>query len=95
MSVKDSQITDQALKGALVGAASFFLAKINIDPGAQAVLMPLLITGMAYASTKIGDPSTASFLAKAAKEAPAVIEEVTAKAAVAKKAPAKKAAPKK
>lgn len=95
MSIKDSQITDQTLKGAIVGAASFFLAKANLDPGAQAVLMPLLITGMAYASTKVGDPATASFLAKAAKEAPAVIEEVVAKQAPAKKAAAKKVAPKK
>ena len=90
MSTK-AQIGDQTIKGALVGAASYFLAKWNIDPGAQAALMPVLITGLAYASTKVGDPTAASFLAKAAKEAPVVIEEVKAEVA-AKKTPAKKAA---
>jgi hypothetical protein len=67
-----------------------------MDPGAQAALMPVIITGLAYASTKVGDPNAASFLAKAAKEAPAVIAEVQAEVAAekapAKKAPAKKAA---
>jgi len=94
MSVKDSQITDQTLKGAVVGAVSFFLAKANLDPGMQAAIMPLLITGLAYASTKVGDPATASFLAKAAKEAPVVVEEVKQEVAKKKAAP-KKAAPKK
>jgi hypothetical protein len=61
--------------------------------------MPLIITGMAYASTLVGDKGTANFLAKASKELPAVVEEVTAaveeKKAVAKKTAAKKpAAPK-
>lgn len=93
---KNAQVADQTLKGAVVGAISFFLAKANIDPGAQAAIMPLVITGLAYASTLVGDKGTASFLAKASKELPAVVEEVTAaveeKKAVAKKAPAKKAA---
>jgi len=92
VSVK-SQVGDQTIKGALVGAASYFLAKWNIDPGAQAALMPIIITGLAYASTKVGDPGQASFFAKAAKEAPAIIEEVKAEVAK-KKAPVKKAAPK-
>lgn len=92
MSVK-SQVGDQTIKGALVGAASYFLAKFNMDPGAQAALMPVIITALAYASTKVGDPKQASFLAKAAEEAPAIIEEVKAEVAK-KKAPAKKAAPK-
>lgn len=97
MSVK-AQVGDQTLKGTIVGAISYFLAKWNIDPATQAVLMPAVITGLAWLSTKVGDPTAASFLAKAAKEAPAVIEEVkeeVAKKAPAKKAAAKKAAPKK
>jgi len=94
----NSQVTDQTIKGALVGAVAYFLAKFNIDPGAQAAIMPVIITGLAWASTKVGDPTQASFLAKASKELPTVVAEVTEaveeKKAVAKKAPAKKAAPK-
>lgn len=90
---KNQQVADQTLKGAVIGALSYFLAKANIDPGAQAAIMPLVITGLAYASTMIGDKGTASFLAKASKELPVIVEEVTAEVAK-KKAPAKKAAPK-
>lgn len=100
MATKNQQVADQTLKGAVVGALSYFLAKANLDPGAQAAIMPLVITGMAYASTLVGDKGTANFLAKASKELPAVVEEVTAaveeQKAVAKKKPAAKkpAAPK-
>lgn len=89
MAVRDSQITDQTLKGAFVGAISYFLAKANIDPGMQAAVMPVVITGLAWLSTKVGDPSQASFLAKAAKELPKVADEVTKEVAK-KKAAAKK-----
>ena len=98
MATKNQQVADQTLKGAVVGALSYFLAKFNIDPGAQAAIMPLVITGLAYDSTLVGDKGTASFLAKASKELPTLVEEVTVaveeKKAPAKKAPAKKAAPK-
>lgn len=77
MATKNQQVADQTLKGAVVGALSYFLAKWNIDPGAQAAIMPLIITGMAYASTLVGDKGTANFLAKASKELPVVVEEVT------------------
>lgn len=103
MATKNQQVADQTLKGAVIGALSYFLAKWNIDAGAQAAIMPLVITGMAYASTLVGDKGTANFLAKASVELPQIVEEVTAevekkkapaKKAVAKKAPAKKVAPK-
>jgi hypothetical protein len=59
--------------------------------------MPLVITGLAYASTMIGDRGTANFLAKASEELPELVEEVQAevakKKATAKKASAKKVAP--
>lgn len=90
----NSQVTDQTIKGALVGAAAYVLAKFNIDPGAQAAFMPVIITALAWASTKVGDPTQASFLAKASEQLPEVVEEVKAEVAK-KKAPAKKAAPKK
>jgi hypothetical protein len=102
MANTNSQVTDQTIKGAVVGAIAYALAKFNIDPGAQAAIMPVVITGLAWLSTKVGDPTQASFLAKASKELPALVEEVTvaveetkAKKATAKKAPAKKAAAKK
>jgi hypothetical protein len=94
MATKNQQVADQTLKGAAVGALSYFLAKANIDPGAQAAIMPLVITGLAYASTLVGDKGTANFLAKASVELPKVVEEVTA-AVEKKKAPAKKAVAKK
>jgi hypothetical protein len=94
MATKNQQVADQTLKGAIVGALSFFLAKANIDPGAQAAIMPLVITGLAYASTMIGDKGTANFLAKASEELPELVEEVQAEVAK-KKAPAKKAVAKK
>lgn len=89
MAVRDSQITDQTVKGAVVGALSYFLAKANIDPGMQAAVMPVVITGLAWLSTKVGDPSQASFLAKAAKELPKEVEEINKEVAK-KKAAAKK-----
>ena len=91
---KNQQVADQTLKGAIVGALSYFLAKANIDAGAQAAIMPLVITGLAYASTLVGDKGTASFLAKASVELPEIVEEVTVEVAE-KKAPAKKAVAKK
>ena len=93
MATKNQQVADQTLKGAAVGALSYFLAKANIDPGAQAAIMPLVITGLAYASTLVGDKGTANFLTKASVELPKIVEEVTAEVAK-KKQPAKKAAPK-
>lgn len=92
MATKNQQVADQTLKGAVVGALSYFLAKANIDAGAQAAIMPLVITGLAYASTLVGDKGTANFLAKASEELPEIVEEVQAEVAK-KKAPAKKVAP--
>ena len=88
MAFKNPQVADQTLKGAIVGALSYFLAKWNVDPAAQAIFMPLIISLLAFASTKVGNPKVASFLNEAVEEAPAVIEEVKAEVAK-KKAPAK------
>lgn len=85
------QITDQTIKGGIVGLLTYAMASANLDAGLQASLVPVITAVLAYASTKIGDPKVASFLTKAAKEVPVVVEEV--KKASAKKAPAKKAAP--
>jgi hypothetical protein len=98
MAIKTSQITDQTIKGAALGAVAYVCVKANLDAEAQAVIVTAATTLLAYLSTKIGDPKVASFLAKAVKELPKVAEEVKVEAekqAVAKKAPAKKAPAKK
>ena len=91
---KGSQVTDQTIKGVVVGAVAYFLAKGNVDPAIQASIIPIITAGLAYASTMVGDKNVASFLAKIAKEAPKIIEEVE-KEVVKAKAATKKAAPKK
>lgn len=94
MATKKQQIADQALKGAIVGVVAYVLAKCNVDAEAQAAIIPLVTAGLAYASTRVGDPGAASFLSKIAKEAPEVVEDATKKAAV-KKAAVKKTVAKK
>ena len=101
---KGSQVTDQTIKGVIVGAVAYFLANGNVDPAVQASIIPVVTAGLAYASTRVGDKNVASFISKVAKQAPAIIEaaqkevaekaaaEETAEKAPAKKAPAKKAA---
>lgn len=87
MAVKNSQVTDQTLKGAVVGLIAYLLAKWDIDPELQATLIPVIIGGLAWASTKVGNRAVASFLDKAAEEVPEVAAKATAKkAATTKKA---------
>lgn len=96
----NSQVKDQSIKGVILGAVAYLLVKWNVDAEAQAGIITAVTAGLAYASTKVGDKGVASFLAKAAKEAPKVVAEVQAKveetkAEAAKKAPTKKAPAKK
>lgn len=91
---KKGQLSDQSLKGAVLGLISYFAMKADLDPAMIAMSTPVIAALLAYASTRVGDKDAASFLAKAAQEVPEVAEEVTKKA-TAKKAAAKKAAPKK
>lgn len=100
----NSQVKDQSIKGVILGAVAYLLVKWNVDAEAQAGIITAVTAGLAYASTKVGDKNVASFLAKAAKQAPKVVAEVQAKVeevkaeapkpVAKKKAPAKKAAPK-
>lgn len=94
MSLKNSQVADQSIKGVVLGVVAYLLVKWNVDAEAQAAIITGATTAMAYLSTKVGDPKVASFLAKAAKEAPKVAAEV-AKAVEEKKAEAPKVAKKK
>lgn len=97
MAIKNSQVADQSIKGLVLGAVAYLLVKWNVDAEAQAGIITAVTAGLAIASTKIGDPKVASFLAKVAEQAPAVVEEVKAEVAKveAKKEPAKKVPAKK
>lgn len=65
---KGKQITDQTLKGAIVGVIMYAMAKGNVDAGLQASLVPLITAALAYASTCVGDKNVASFISKAKKK---------------------------
>lgn len=105
---KSKQITDQTLKGAILGSVTYILARAGVDAGLQASLIPLIAAVLAYASTLVGDKAVASFISKASKKdyaaliksAEIVIDQVTAPALALdppapKKAVAKKAPAKK
>jgi len=89
---KNSQLSDQSLKGAVLGLISYFAFKADLDPAMIAMSTPVVAALLAYASTRIGDPNAASFLARAAKDAPEVAESLVKKNSVKKAAPAAKAA---
>lgn len=61
---KKSQSFDQVVKGGALGVVVYLCDKYNVDPTLTALLMPLAAYALALASTKVGDPSVASFLAK-------------------------------
>ena len=63
MSTK-SQNLDQAVKGGALGVWVYLAAKQNLDAEVVAVLTPAIAYALAWLSTKIGDPTVASFLAK-------------------------------
>lgn len=65
---KKSQGLDQAVKGGALGVIVYLCDKYNVDATLTALLMPMAAAVLAYASTKIGDPSIASFLAKKPEE---------------------------
>jgi hypothetical protein len=61
------QVTDQTLKGALIGVATYLFAQGNMDPGLQAALIPVLTAVLAFVSTRVGDKGVASFFTVAKK----------------------------
>jgi len=72
MSTK-SQNLDQVLKGGALGAWVWLATvQLNLDAEVVAVLTPVIAYGLAWLSTKVGDPTVASFLAKKPAEKPAV-----------------------
>lgn len=65
----DKQNVDQVVKGGALGVIVYLCGKYSVDPTLTALLMPLAAAVMAWASTKIGDPAVASFLAPKKEEA--------------------------
>lgn len=65
---KGKQVTDQTLKGAILGGVTYILARSGVDEGLQASLIPLVAAVLAYASTLVGDKAVASFISKASKK---------------------------
>lgn len=61
---KKKQSLDQVVKGGALGVVVYLCDKYNVDPTFTALLMPLAAAVLAMASTKVGDPTVASFLAK-------------------------------
>lgn len=82
-----NQTTDQATKGGVLGIVTYLGIKYSVDPALLAMSLPLIAAGLAWASTKIGDPDVAAFFGdKNGKP----LSVSVAKKAPAKKAPAKK-----
>lgn len=72
MSTK-SQNLDQALKGGALGVWVWVAtSQLKLDTEAVAVLTPAIAYALALLSTKVGDPTVASFLAKKPAEKPTV-----------------------
>ncbi len=53
------QIGDQTTKGGLLGIACYAMWKAHFDPVLISMLMPVMSSGLAYLSTKIGDKDLA------------------------------------
>jgi hypothetical protein len=56
-----NQAVDQAGKGVVASAISYLLVKWGMDAELVIILMPAIIVLLAFISSKIGDPTIASF----------------------------------
>ena len=59
MSKARRQIGDQSTKGAALGLCVYGMVKGNFDPMLIALIVPIISTVFAWASTKIGNPDLA------------------------------------
>ena len=66
-----ANLSDQAVKGAVIGALAYFASKAGFGSEVVAVLTPVVLTAMAWLSTKIGDKTTTAIFSVVA----AVAEE--------------------
>jgi hypothetical protein len=65
--MKSATAADGVAKGGAMGVVVYLCNKYNVDPMLTALAMPLVAAALAFASTKIGDPSVASFFGTAKK----------------------------
>ncbi len=63
--MKATTAADGIAKGGAMGVVVYLCDKYSIDPMLTALAMPLVAAVLAMASTKIGDPTVASFFATA------------------------------
>lgn len=77
-----------AASGGVLGIITYLLMKIEVDPALVSMALPLIAAVLSWVSTKIGDPTIASFIGTNAADGKPV-------KVAAKKKPVKKAAPKK
>ena len=65
--MKATTAADGIAKGGAIGVVVYLCDKYSIDPMLTALAMPLVAAVLAMVSTKIGDPSVASFFAPKAE----------------------------
>ena len=53
-----ANVSDQAVKGALLGGLGYLANKYGVSAEVVAVIMPVALTALAWVSTKIGDKNT-------------------------------------
>jgi hypothetical protein len=77
-----NQSVDQTAKGGVLGIIVYLCVKYNVDAGLTAMAMPLLAATLSWASTKVGDPTIASFIgSKVSEKKPLTVKKATKKAA--------------
>lgn len=55
------QAADQASKSVIASIISYVLVKYGMDAGLVILVMPIIVVILAWISSKIGDPTIASF----------------------------------
>jgi hypothetical protein len=53
-----ANVSDQAVKGAVIGALAYLAGKAGFGSEVVALFTPVALAGMAWLSTKIGDKTT-------------------------------------
>ena len=58
--MKGMQVSDQTVKGSLLGLLCYLGWKMEIDPQVISLSLPILSAVFAWLSTRVGDPEIAS-----------------------------------
>jgi hypothetical protein len=65
-----AQAVDQGSKSVIASIISYVLVKYGMDAGLVILVMPIVVVVLAWVSSKIGDPTIASFLSGSASVEP-------------------------